>query len=425
MKVLVQRALLPLLALLASHLVVNVKGHRSFDPYQVLGLAPECSNDEIRRAYRAKCLSTHPDKTVKLPESKRKHLEEAFKLVQKAYDEIGDPDKRRSYDLQRRSSTYSSWQQHPRSTTAKDKDGPVFHKFYRFTAENPLDGAYTPVFRFSAFDFMPGFHHHPYHRGGFHRWGPPGFVQQHGLQSIFVQVVPVSLEDLYTGAILKAKLETGLLNRIIAAFRGGIGVLLAYQSLLYALPLVPFSRVLAFVWGLYVFSQTLPNIQAKHERGYDDSNCYSLRIQPGYKGGTTLTFTEKNAQVVFVLHEREHAVYERVGNDLHTTVTLSARQARTGCAVEIPALNSQHPNISVSIPAGLFVPSKIGGGSAPSEMASSSSNTMIVVPGKGWPYRRRGHAGGDGGQNQLRNGDLIVHVKIVQSGLRKTGNNNR
>jgi DnaJ-class molecular chaperone len=65
----------------------------SEDPYAVLGVKPEATQDEIRKAYRALAKKLHPD--LNPGDSK---AEEKFKQVTGAYDLVGDADKRARYD---------------------------------------------------------------------------------------------------------------------------------------------------------------------------------------------------------------------------------------------------------------------------------------------------------------------------------------
>ena len=53
------------------------------DPYEVLGVSRGASDDEIKKAYRAKCKRWHPDLNPNDPTA-----EEHFKEVQAAYDSI-------------------------------------------------------------------------------------------------------------------------------------------------------------------------------------------------------------------------------------------------------------------------------------------------------------------------------------------------
>ena len=61
------------------------------NPYQVLGVAEDASEDEIKKAYRALSRKYHPDANINNPN--KAQAEETFKQVQEAYGQImGDRD---------------------------------------------------------------------------------------------------------------------------------------------------------------------------------------------------------------------------------------------------------------------------------------------------------------------------------------------
>src|SRR5450830_1642408 len=62
------------------------------DYYQILGIAKNASNQEIKRAYRKLAHEYHPDKGGG-PE-----LAEKFKKINEAYQVLSDPAKRQQYD---------------------------------------------------------------------------------------------------------------------------------------------------------------------------------------------------------------------------------------------------------------------------------------------------------------------------------------
>lgn len=56
------------------------------NPYEVLGVSPNASNDEVKKAYRELSRKYHPDSYVNNPLAEL--AEEKFKQVQEAYDQI-------------------------------------------------------------------------------------------------------------------------------------------------------------------------------------------------------------------------------------------------------------------------------------------------------------------------------------------------
>src|SRR3981081_931719 len=63
------------------------------DPYTVLGVKKDASQDEIQKAYRRLAKKLHPDLNPG-----NKQAEEQFKEVSQAYDLLGDADKRARFD---------------------------------------------------------------------------------------------------------------------------------------------------------------------------------------------------------------------------------------------------------------------------------------------------------------------------------------
>jgi curved DNA-binding protein len=63
------------------------------DPYDILGVSRNASQDEIKRAYRRLAKQYHPDRNPG-----NKNAETQFKEVQAAYEVLGDPKRRAQYD---------------------------------------------------------------------------------------------------------------------------------------------------------------------------------------------------------------------------------------------------------------------------------------------------------------------------------------
>ena len=67
--------------------------HATKNLYELLGLSKEASQDDIRQAHRKLVRKYHPDTNPEDPQA-----EERFKEVQRAYEVLSDPQKRREYD---------------------------------------------------------------------------------------------------------------------------------------------------------------------------------------------------------------------------------------------------------------------------------------------------------------------------------------
>jgi DnaJ-class molecular chaperone len=75
--------------------------------YAVLGLKETASAEEVQEAYRRLVKAYHPDRSGA-------DTAGAFRAVQEAWETLGNPERRRAYDLRRRRRRRPSWAAAPR-----------------------------------------------------------------------------------------------------------------------------------------------------------------------------------------------------------------------------------------------------------------------------------------------------------------------
>lgn len=361
-------------------LLASTPQGRDFNPYRVLNVSKDATKNEIRQSYRSLCLKYHPDKNVNRSGAEKRASEERFKQIQKAYALVGDIEARKQYDFHSRFSSNAFPPSRNRKSsspygafTADSSYEDVMRAFKAQFSARPRTSQSHPFDRFSANTL---FTRSPFGSAG---------LNGSSLKSVYLQKFKVSLRDLYTGQIaVELKLRDDPWQRYTAAFRGGVGFILLYQSALYSLPWLRLSKFVSAALGAFLFNANLPRPPL--------ARIYRANLLAGYKGGTRLIFRDAapGIEVVFEVSEALDPHYTRVDNDLHVTVALTPDEATEGCTVEIASLDPSEPAMEL-------------------EFSGSVSNGQIVtISGRGWPMRKSNSAG-----------DLLVHVQICRRKQRR------
>ena len=68
--------------------MLNLRGNSLEDAYKVLGISPDATDDEVKKAYRKMALKHHPDRVATLGEDVKRAAEQKFKEINEAKERI-------------------------------------------------------------------------------------------------------------------------------------------------------------------------------------------------------------------------------------------------------------------------------------------------------------------------------------------------
>jgi len=344
-------------------------GSTSIDPYRILQISKSASLDEIRKSYKQLCKKYHPDKHSNALVNERKIFEAQFKNLQHAYSLIGNKNARERYDRVCSESNKGNRGKDTCNHTHKKNrySHPLFGQNYYFNDN-------TRPFYVNGMDISPLF-------------TPMGFLYRHheAKKSIFIKNVDVPLEELYMGVANKCFTvkKITLWGRYRAALRGNIFGIVVFQSFLTSFPVLIRS---GWVLSSLIFF-TLMHIGLPTPTKLD----YKVNILRGWKGGTKLTFSEPNMDIVFIIREKSHQRYERKKNDLLSSVRVGQAQAKKGCTILLAPLCKTELPIEV-----IIKPEQI-----------NEDGQIVVIKGRGWPRRISSKI--------KQRGNLLVIIKLVSN----------
>ena len=68
--------------------MLNLKSNTLEDAYKVLGISPDATDDEVKKAYRKMALKHHPDRVATLGDDVKRAAEKKFKEINEAKERI-------------------------------------------------------------------------------------------------------------------------------------------------------------------------------------------------------------------------------------------------------------------------------------------------------------------------------------------------
>jgi molecular chaperone DnaJ len=279
------------------------------DYYQDLGVSRDASPEDIKRAYRRLARKLHPDVNSG-PEA-----EEQFKKVSQAYDVLGDPEKRRSYDM---------------------------------GADPYATGAASFGQGFSFSDIMDAFF-----GGG--AGGPqrgPRSRQRRG-QDALVRL-DIDLADAVFGAERELTLETAVVcgtchgdgaqpgtSRRTCDVCGGRGEIQQVQRSFLGQVMTSRPCMTCQGYGEVLVS---PCFECSGDGRVRTRRTLKIKVPPGVDTGTRIQLTGEGevgqgggppGDLYVEVNVRPHATFQRRGDDLHCTVELPMTAAALGTTVKL------------------------------------------------------------------------------------------
>ncbi|KAL6931079.1 probable Mitochondrial protein import protein MAS5 [Hanseniaspora guilliermondii] len=311
--------------------------------YDVLGVSPDATDAQIKKAYRIGALKYHPDKNS-TPEASEK-----FKEMSAAYEILSDPEKRELYD-------------------SYGKDG----------LKNGPGGS-------GGFGGFPDDIFSQFFGGGSSRpRGPPKGED-------IVHNMKVTLEELYKGKTSKLALTRKILCKSCDGKGGpkdavkkctscnGHGIKMVTKQMgpmiqRYQIPCEACSQTGEII------NPAKACKTCKGKKVVDDRKVMEVKIAPGTKNGERIVFKGEASQepgvitgdCIFVVSEQSHPTFKRSGDNLIYDVTIPLVTAITGGKISVKHLSGSYLSIDI-IPGEVIAP-----------------NTTKVVEGKGMPKKYGG-----------------------------------
>lgn len=313
------------------------------DYYKRLGIDKKADDDTIKKAYRKLALKYHPDRN---PDNKEE-ADKKFKEISEAYEVLSDKNKRQIYDTYGEAGLKNG--PPPTSGANPFAGGSAGGQQFQFQFGGPGGSAgFRPYHPSSAEDIFRQFFGgrgdpfaHPDDESedeygyGFNQPFGGGFggARRSSKANAVKKILPVSLEELYTGCTKKLKVTKK-----------------SYQG------------------------KSTPTTTEK---------ILTINVKPGWKAGTKLRYPNEGDElpdgraqdIEFIIEEKPHPQYKREGDNLKMDLNLNIAEALTGYSKNIKTLDGKE----------IIVSNKL----------VTKPNQEIRFPGRGMPNQKDPSRKGD------------------------------
>ncbi|KAJ7126808.1 hypothetical protein C8R44DRAFT_667575 [Mycena epipterygia] len=363
------------------------------DYYKLLGVDKSAGDAEIKSAYKKMALKWHPDRNGGSEESSKK-----FKEISEAFEVLSDSNKRAVYDQFGEEGLKSG------GPPPGQGGGPGFSGFNGFPGGGGSTFTFTSGGPGGGGGFSPGdpnkIFEHIFGSGGFGGFSSMGSGMGSGMggggrrgRSMFDQDVDMD-DSPFSGF-------SGMPGGMGGGMGGGMPGGRRRASPQKASPSrsapSEISRPLK-VSLAELFTGTTKRLKVGRRLmdGTSEDKVIEIQVQPGWKSGTKVRFPHAGNEqpngeaqdLVFVVEEKPHEVFERDGNDLVCNVQIPLLDALTGTGGKkvVEALDGR--KLQISVPPGVVKPGQ-----------------QMTVAGEGMPIRKDGSV--------KKKGNLIVKWDVV------------
>ena len=345
-------------------LLLLLLGTAAADHYQTLSVPRKATLDDIKSAYRKLARVHHPDKPDGCPER--------FRKINEAHEVLSDPQRRREYDAR----LDNPFGQHGGGSPFAQQHGGF-----------PAGGGFAgPGFSWSYSSADPF---------AFRRSAPR---EDLGPFAPAVRSFSCSLDELDAGCSKTIVLKDSWLSRLrdaVAEGKSGPAAQVTRRALQQAAMVVASllwqgRGWLIFDWGRWWYR--LPLLAAAfvaylaQQLPPSPEGTFDIKVRPGWRAGTKVTFAREPRHVTFRLREATHRGLHRRRHDLVFKARLTRAAAARGVTLAVPRLNGEAWSIELE----------------PGEALEDDGGYTRRFSGGGMPIK--------GGPAR---GDLLVEVKVV------------
>jgi molecular chaperone DnaJ len=327
------------------------------DYYEVLGVSRECSEQELKSAYRKQALKYHPDRNPG-----DHSAEEKFKEASEAYQVLSDADKRAAYDRYGHAGLSGAGAGFSGSPFGGVDIGDIFGDLFG-----------------EMFNMGGGAQRGPrQHRGDDLRYD----LTINFEDAIFGTETEVKIRRLETCVVCKGNGSASVRGPSVCGSCQGRGQI-RYQQGFFSV-----ARTCGACGGTgSVISD--PCVACRGQGRAAGEIKLNVKVPPGVEDGTRIRYTGEGdtgrsggprGDLYIMLAVRAHDFFERQGHDLHCVIPISFPQAALGAEFEMSAIDGP---VQIKIPEG------------------TQSGKELRIRGRGVPHL-----------NEKGQGDLVVKIVV-------------